>query len=100
MSVRRFWAAVLLLAASIGVLRFAATQSELERCSAGGVGPLPWLAVAGMVAACVTAFSAAREAYGWWAAPAGLLFGAAAIGLLCSGWLVTFGQGAFSSGCV
>ncbi|WP_433215730.1 hypothetical protein ACQP00_06420 [Dactylosporangium sp. CS-047395] len=97
---QRFWAAGLLLAGSIGMLWYAANGPEGSRCSAEGVGPLPFLALLGMLVATLLAFSAMREAYGWPAVPAGLLFGATAVGLLCSCWLATLGGSAFTGGCV
>jgi hypothetical protein len=98
-NLRWFGAAGLILAASIGMVWYSA-RSEAVRCSADGPGGLPWLAVAGMLVAVVLAFAVVREAYGLWSLPAALLFGAAVIGLLCSGWLATFGPAAFTSGCV
>jgi hypothetical protein len=99
-NLRSFGAAGLIFAASGGVLWYAAVRSEAERCSAEGPGGLPFLAMAGMLAAVLLAFAAVREAYGLWSIPAALLFGAAALGLLCSGWLALLGPAAFASGCV
>jgi hypothetical protein len=100
MNMRWFTVATVLLAASITVLWFAAERPDTERCWAEGPGLLPWVAVAGMLAAVLLAFAVAREAHGWSSVPAALLVGAAGLGLLCSGWLATFGQGVFTSGCV